>query len=118
MLLHLSGHFHSLKAHRWFQYDTRSGYARFCQPDGFDFDGTTLTLFEIKLTHVLGARMQMQNLYAPVLSYIYKPAFIRYVEIVKGVNDTPKECKFHMDFAEFIEHDFVPGEYEVLRWKL
>lgn len=118
VLLHLSGHFHDVQAARWFQYDTQSGHARFCQPDAFTLDRGTLTIFEIKLTHVPGARMQMENLYAPVLRHVFDPKHVRFVEIVRSVNDRPQDCVFHMDFAEFADYTFVPNTYEVLRWRL
>ena len=119
VLLHLSGHFHSIQASRWFQYVTKEGNARFCQPDAYDLTDGLLTIFEIKLTRTERAREQLMLLYGPVLKHFFNPRAVRYIEIVRSLSDvTPPSAKLYLDFAEFIDAPFHANSYGVLRWKL
>ena len=58
----------------WFRYCVHNHpHWHYCQPDGllFDYNRNLITIVEIKLAHSLQAWWQVQNLYRPVISFVF-----------------------------------------------
>ena len=58
----------------WFRYCTHNHpHWHYCQPDGllFNYNRNLITIVEIKLGHSLQAWWQVQNLYRPVINFVF-----------------------------------------------
>lgn len=104
----------------WILYRLRGeSRRRFAQPDGiiFDVPGGRLTIVEIKYQHTADAYFQLEELYYPLLRWMFPPELwsIVVVELVKWY-DCDVEFPTGVRLVDRIER-VQPGEFGVHIWK-
>ena len=92
---------------QWFQYRTSDGPA-WCQTDLLLLGKKRAIVIEVKLSDYLGARVQVQNLYLPVLRAAYPHLEPFGVIVLRSLEQVPADIEVFESLAPALRSSDVP----------
>jgi hypothetical protein len=92
---------------QWFQYRTPDGPA-WCQTDLLLLGRKQAVVIEVKLSDYLGARVQLQNLYLPVLRAAYPHLDPFGIIVLRSLEQVPAETFIFESLAPALRSEEIP----------
>lgn len=97
---------------QWFKYADSHGVG-WCQTDLLIFSPKVVTVVEVKLTDFESAKLQLEDLYVPVVAKAYPELEVRTVIALRHVTNVPREEEIFDSFTQVL---MAEGPSPVFHW--